>query len=99
MNKSQAKQEGASNTRTVAELRALVEARKAVVPRHKPSKVIPSMFVWQICDIFLEALKDRPDDEVPSGTKWPPHRDGTNVLSNLPSDQTVLVRNILRDCA
>ena len=87
MNKSEASEQAYTNRRTVGELRTLIDVRRFAVGR---SRINRDLTVTQVLDIFEAALENRPDDEIPVGSKHPARgmtRDG------------LLIRNILRECA
>lgn len=85
MNKRDARREALSNTRTVAELRQLVIAR--LDRASGMSAVNRAVPLDHALKIYLGALEHRPDNDVPVTTGLQPGRD------------TLIVTNILRDCA
>lgn len=93
MNKRDANKQALENTRTVADLRAMVANARG---RGGMSKVNPQFTLEQTCDIYAAALKDRKDDEVPAGMR----RDVYSRTERMkPSRDSLMISNILRDCS
>lgn len=90
MNKRAARTESMASTITIGELKAMVAERRL---RGGMSKVNPSFSAEQICDIYEGALKNRADDEVPQGMTYSAYKD-----KKVASRDSLMIRNILRDC-
>lgn len=91
MNKLAAKQISQSGEISIGELRRMIsEAR----PRGGMSKVNPQFTLEQTCDIFEQALAGRDDAEIPKGMRYDPYKN-----REVPSRDSLIIRNILRDCS
>lgn len=91
MNRRAANTKSRASEICIGELRGMIaEARR----RGGMSRVNPMFTMEQACDIYAAAIKDRPDDEVPAGMVRDVYRDGMK-----PSRDSLIIRNILRDCA
>lgn len=91
MNKRDARTKSQSGEISVGELRAMIEATKSQV---RASRVNPSLMLSQVCEILERALDGRLDDEKPVGLK-------TDAYSgrSKPSKDSLIIANILRECA
>lgn len=91
MNKRDAKAKSIAGEISVGELRKLIVEAKT---RGGMSKVNPQFTLEQTCDIFEKALAGRDDAEVPKGIRHDPYR-----RRDMPSRDSLMIANILRDCA
>lgn len=91
MNKREARAKSQSGEISIGELRAMIAAAKS---QFRASRVNSSLMLSQVCEIFERALDGRLDDEKPTGLK-------TDVYSGrvTPSKDSLIIANILRECA
>lgn len=91
MNKREAKVKSQAGELSIGELRAMISTARGQV---RPSRVNPSFMVAQVCDILERALDGRPDDERPAGLRSDPYS-----ARMKPSKDSLIIANILRECA
>jgi hypothetical protein len=91
MNKKLAKEKSIAGEISVGELRKMIATAR---PRGGMSRVNPQFTLEQTCDIFEKALTGRDDTEIPSGMRLDTYRQ-----QMVPSRDSLIIRNILRDCA
>jgi hypothetical protein len=91
MNKQTARKKSREGLLSVGELRIMIRSAKN---RGGLSQVNPQFTLKQTCDIFENALADREDSEIPSGMRL-------DVYKNrmVPSRDSLIIYNILRDCS
>jgi hypothetical protein len=90
MNKQTAKKMAQSNELSVGDLRKMIAAAR---PRGGMSRVNPQFTLEQTCDIFEKALAGREDGEIPKGMRYDPYKN-----REMPSRDSLMINNILRDC-
>ena len=91
MNKIEAKAQSVAGALSIGQLREFIESARS---RGGMSKVNPQFTLEQTCEIYKNALEDRADDEIPKGMKYDVFR-----RRDVPSKDSLIIRNILRDCA
>lgn len=91
MNKKMANEKSIEGKLSVGELRRMIQSARELGGK---SQVNPQFTMQQVCDIYSAALGDRDDAEVPEGMKYDVYR-----RRNVPSKDSLIIRNILRDCA
>lgn len=93
MNKRDAKNKAQSGTLSVGDLRAMI--KRARERGDIMSRVNPRVPMDRALDIYAAALASRDDAEVPAGLRPDPYRHGRAV----PTRDSLIIQNILRDCA
>ncbi len=91
MNKDEAKALAVAGTLSIGILRQFIDAARS---RGGISKVNPQFTLDQICEVYKNALEGRNDDEIPAGMRYDVYR-----RRGVPSKDSLIIRNILRDCA
>jgi hypothetical protein len=91
MNKRMASEKSTQSRLSIGELRQMIAAAR---DRGGLSRVNAQIYLAQACDIYEGALAGRPDDEVPAGMKYDVYK-----RHDVPSMDSLIIRNILRDCA
>ena len=91
MNKQEAKRISISSTLSIGQLRQYIADARG---RPWQSRVNSEFAMAQVCEIYERALAGRDDAEVPDGVRY-------NVYKhrNEPSKDSLIIYNILRDCA
>lgn len=91
MNKATANTKSRESKISIGELRIMIEKARE---RGGLSSVNPMFTMEQVCGIYLAALADRDPAEVPAGMKFDAYK-----RRDVPSKDSLIIRNILRDCA
>lgn len=91
MNRRDANLQSEQNTRNIVELRALIDGARQ---RGGMSRVNPALTMDQVCGIYWGALEGRDPNEVPKGMRYDVYR-----RRDVASKDSLIIRNILRDCA
>ena len=91
MNKKLAGEKSIEGRLSIGELRQMItSARK----RGGVSRVNEIFTMEKVCDIYEGAFAGRDDGEVPKGMKYDVYK-----RRDVPSKDSLIIRNILRDCA
>lgn len=91
MNKRLAGEKSVQGRLSVGELREMIKSARALGGM---SQVNPAFTMAQVCDIYEGALQDRSGSEIPKGTHYDVYK-----RRDVPSKDSLIIRNILRDCA
>ncbi len=94
MNRNEAKKAAVTNTRSIGDLRALIEKTMAA-DTGRMSRVNPMFTLEQACGIYMRALADRDAAEVPEGEKPDPYSMTGRMRR---TGDSLTIQNILRDC-
>jgi hypothetical protein len=91
MNKKMANAKSIEGKLSIGQLREMIESARAMGGM---SQVNPAFTMAQVCDIYKRAIQDRSVEEIPSGVHYDVYK-----RRNVPSKDSLIIRNILRDCA
>lgn len=93
MNKAAARKLAESETVSIGKLRQMIEEKRGSIGM---SAVNKSFTIEQALDIYAAALGNRSDDEIPKAWRPDPYSRSGKMK---PSGDSLIVTNILRDCA
>jgi hypothetical protein len=92
MNKREANIRSTEGTISIGDLRRVISVTRNISD-NKMSRVNPSLTLKAACDIYEKALAGRNDSEIPAGKRYDVYRE-----RDVPSYDSLLIRNVLRDC-
>lgn len=90
MNKKQAREEALNNTRSIRQLRELINQQRGKGGQSRVNKQFPKE---SALDIFHNAMAGRKEDEIPKGFQFDIYKE-RDVISK----DGLLIQNILREC-
>lgn len=93
MNRKIAKAKSLASETSIGDLRKMIEGARRPGLR---SRVNQAFTMEQVCDIYLAALAGRDDAEIPAGLRDDPY---SSVGRKRPTGDSLIIMNILRDCA
>lgn len=91
MNKTEAKKQAVNNARTIGDLRKLIASKRGGDGFSKVNSAIP---LDRALDIFEAAIAGRDEAEIPKGLRYDVYK-----RRDVPSKDSMIVANILRECA
>ncbi len=91
MDKRKATELSRSGKYSIGELRKMIAVART---RGGMSRVNPQFAIADTCDIFERALAGRDDGEMPSGMRYDAYKN-----REVPGRDSLMIANILRDCA
>jgi hypothetical protein len=91
MDKQLAKSKSIEGKLSIADLRGMISERRKTGGM---SRVNPMFTIEQVCDIYEGAIAGRDGTETPAGMKYDGYK-----RHDVPSKDSLIIKNILRDCA
>lgn len=91
MNKKMAEENSVEGKLSIGDLRRMIKSARALGGL---SQVNSQITMKQACDIYEAAITGREDAEIPNGIHYDIYK-----RRNVPSRDSLIIRNILRDCA
>ena len=91
MNKRDANQRSVEGKLSVGDLRAMIDK---ACEDDRMSRVNPIFTIQRACEIYRAAIASRDATEIPKGLRYDPYKN-----RDMPSRDSLIIRNILRDCA
>jgi hypothetical protein len=91
MNKRMASQKSTEGLLSIGELRTMIKSARELNGR---SQVNAMFSMREVCDVYEKALEGRDDAEIPLGFYHDVYK-----RRDVPSKDSLIIRNILRDCA
>lgn len=91
MNRAMSKTKSVEGKLSIGELRRMIASARGLGGM---STVNPAFTMGEVCEIYENAIKGRDDAEIPKGLVHDVYR-----RRDVPSKDSLIIRNILRDCA
>lgn len=91
MNKKMANEKSVEGKLSIGDLRRMIQSARDLGGK---SQVNSQFTIEQVCDIYSAALEGRDDAEIPCGMKYDVYK-----RRDVTSKDSLIIRNILRDCA